>query len=133
MFAANQTTALPNVNLPLGQIDAKNEQEVLTKLAHPLRQMLGAEAHGEKENAVADGLARQLAGLNGSFKDAAIRKTTADMNKWSQANPNGTLQDFQKELKRSLSVNCAIQSNFKQNIMQMAQQAIDRMKDTFEG
>ncbi len=131
--AANTDTNLPNINLPTGQINAKNENEILTKLAHPLRTLLGAEAHGEKENAVADGLARQLANLNGSFKDAAVRKTTADMNKWAQNNPNGTVADFQKELKSRLSVNICIQQNFKQNIMSMAQQAIDRMKDTFEG
>jgi len=123
-----QTTDRPNVNIPLGDINPKSPAD-LERLAEPINTLLGPE-QGEK---YAVFYAQQLAGLGKTFKDAAIKKVTADMDKWAKANPNGTLEDFQKEFKTKLSNAIMVQSTFKQHISQMASQAIERMKDTFEG
>ena len=123
-----QTANRPNVEIPLGDIDPKSTAD-LTRLAEPINNLLGPE-QGEK---YAVFYAQQLAGLGKTFKDAAIKKVTADMDQWAKANPDKGIEDFQKEFKTKLSTAIMVQSTFKQHINQMAQQAIDRMKDTFEG
>ncbi len=130
-FAATNTTqnaGLPNVEIPLGEIDPKNQAD-LEKLCEPINNLLGPEL-GEKYAAF---FTKQLAGLGKTFKDAAIKKVTADMDKWAKANPDKGIEDFNKEFKSKLSTAIMVQSTFKNHISQMAQQAIDRMKDTFEG
>lgn len=131
-FAATNTQTTPrlNVEIPLGDIDPKSTAD-LTRLAEPINNLLGPE-QGEK---YAVFYAQQLAGLGKTFKDAAIKKVTADMDAWAKdpKNADKGIEEFQKEFKTKLSNAIMVQSTFKQHINQMAQQAIDRMKDTFEG
>ena len=123
-----QTADRPNVNIPLGDINPKNADD-MNRLAEPIQNLLGKEL-GDKYTVF---FAQQLAGLGKTFKDAAIKKVTQDMDAWAKANPDKGIEDFQKEFKSKLSTAIMVQSTFKQHISSMAQQAIDRMKDTFEG
>jgi hypothetical protein len=124
-FAATNTETRPNVNLPTGELDPKKD---LLKLAEPLGRLLGP-----ADQQYAPFYAQQMMDLGTTFKDAAIKKVTEDMDKWAAANPDKGIEAFHAEFKAKLSTAVMVQKTFKDYIGKMAQQAIDRMKDTFEG
>ena len=124
-FATTADTTRPNVDLPLGELDPKKD---LLKLAEPLGRLLGP-----ANQQYAPFYANQMMDLGTTFKDATIKKVTEDMAKWAEANPDKGLDAFHDEFKTKLSTAIMVQKTFKDYIGKMAQQAIDRMKDTFEG
>lgn len=104
---------------------------------------LGVKQDSSKDQ-VADAL-RKIAGEKGAqyaesieslgkgFKGRALDGIQKDMNDWLKRNQNATPAQVAEQAAKTLYKHTMVGQQFKQTMMQMANDAISRMKDTFEG
>jgi hypothetical protein len=77
--------------------------------------------------------ANTIEGLGKAFKGRALEGIQKEMGEWLKANPNATPEQVFAQSSKVMAKHTMVNMQFKQTIDQMASDAINRMKDTFEG